>query len=76
MDREAWRAAIHGVAKSWTWLSDWIELKAKGTVDRENVVKEGFSLWTREITTYLYINNKTVMKKLDIAGESMFYLIF
>ena len=25
MDREAWRAAIHGVAKSWTQLSDWIE---------------------------------------------------
>ena len=23
MDREAWPAAIHGVAKSWTWLSDW-----------------------------------------------------
>ena len=27
MDREAWHAAIHGVAKSWTWLSDWAELK-------------------------------------------------
>ena len=26
MDREAQRAAIHGVAKSWTWLSDWTEL--------------------------------------------------
>ena len=26
MDREAWRTAIHGVAKSWTWLSDWNEL--------------------------------------------------
>ena len=26
MDREAWRAAIHGVAKSWTWLSNWTEL--------------------------------------------------
>ena len=26
MDREAWRAAIQGVAKSWTRLSDWIEL--------------------------------------------------
>jgi len=25
MDREAWHAAIHGVAKSWTWLSDWTE---------------------------------------------------
>ena len=27
MDREAWRAAVHGVAKSWTWLCDWTELK-------------------------------------------------
>ena len=26
MDREAWRAAIHGVAKSRTWLRDWTEL--------------------------------------------------
>ena len=26
MDREAWRAAIHGVPKGWTRLSDWIEL--------------------------------------------------
>ena len=25
MDREAWRAAIHGVAKSQTWVSDWTE---------------------------------------------------
>jgi len=23
MDREAWHAAVHGVTKSWTWLSDW-----------------------------------------------------
>ena len=27
MDREAWHAAIHGIAKSWTWLSNWTKLK-------------------------------------------------
>jgi len=27
MDREAWHAAVHGVPKSWTWLSNWTELK-------------------------------------------------
>ena len=29
MDREAWRAEVHGVAKSWIWLSDWTELIVK-----------------------------------------------
>ena len=26
MDKEAWHATVHWVAKSWTWLSDWTEL--------------------------------------------------
>ena len=29
MDREAWRAAVHGVTKSPTWLSNWTELMKK-----------------------------------------------
>ena len=28
MDREAWRATAHGVAKSQTWLNDWTELNS------------------------------------------------
>ena len=29
MDREAWHAVVHGVTESWTWLSDWTEVKYK-----------------------------------------------
>ena len=32
MDWEAWRAAVHGVANSWTRLSNWTELKLQETL--------------------------------------------
>ena len=32
MDREAWHAAIHGVAKSWTWLRDWTDWLTDGHI--------------------------------------------
>ena len=31
MDTEAWRAAVHGVTKSQTWLNNWTELKRSST---------------------------------------------
>ena len=31
MDKEAWRAGVHGVTNNWTWLGDWIELKSRIT---------------------------------------------
>ena len=38
MDREAWHAAIHGVAKSRTWLSDRTELKWGHKVDKDVIL--------------------------------------
>ena len=45
MDREAWRAAVHGVAKSQTRLSDWtewlyIEIKLNNLVLKTEIVKK------------------------------------
>ena len=37
MDREAWRAVIHGVAKSQTWLIDWTELKSISAITENNL---------------------------------------
>ena len=39
MDREAWRAAIHGVAKRWTRLSDWTKLNWISLVQCEKIKK-------------------------------------
>ena len=51
-DREAWRAAIHGVAKNRTWLSDWTELNWIGfKPQRTQVSLEGHSL--REPLLYI-----------------------
>ena len=43
MDREAWRAAIHGVAKSQTQLSDWTELNWNMVEGRIN--KQKYNIW-------------------------------
>ena len=53
MDREAWRAAIHGVTKSQTRLTDWTELTdALHIVETQSWVKvwmdnqKGFQMWS------------------------------
>ena len=43
MDREAWCAAVHRVAKSWTWLSNWTELNCTFQ-DQKNITEGLYSL--------------------------------
>ena len=47
-DREAWHAAVHGVTKSWTWLSDWTELNwTEGNSKKKNQWLPGFEVRER-----------------------------
>ena len=39
MDREAWHTAVHGVAKSWTRLSDWAELNCSVRIHKNDFFK-------------------------------------
>ena len=41
MDRESWCAAIHGVAKSWTWMSDWTNYASSIVSSPEFQYKKG-----------------------------------
>ena len=52
MDREAWSAAIHGVAKSRTWLSDWTELNWINLLILRNIISS-FS-WQLRFLIYIY----------------------
>ena len=40
MDREAWHAAVHGVAKSWTWLRDWTELNWRSQRENPDILQD------------------------------------
>ena len=64
MDRDAWRAAVHGVAKSQTWLSTWTELKEGCKNYWKNILKDMdtssvqfsdsvVSIWKHHIEFYL-----------------------
>ena len=64
MDREAWHAAVHGVPKSWTWLSDWTELKS------------GFSFTElRMYFTQLHVLKTPLSRLVPPTSDSLFSLL-
>ena len=48
MNREAWRATVHGVAKSRTWLSDWTELITEIKLITSFVAKDGEAVYSQQ----------------------------
>ena len=66
MDREAWRAAIHGVAKSQTRLSDWTELNLI------QVIPE----WSSGFPYFLQLGNKEFMIWATVSSRSYFCWVY
>ena len=56
MDRKAWHAAVHGVAKTWIALSNWTELilrKCRNSETKEMCVKQNPSTSSKDIDNNL-----------------------
>ena len=68
IDREAWHAAVHGVLKSRTWLSDWTEL---------NVKNEGKGVqWnSRGLKSFKYSPSKDIIFQVCWKNEVKFRII-
>ena len=65
MDREAWRAAIHGVAKSQTWLSDWTDWT--GLEEAQARIK----IAGRNFNNLRYANDTTLMAESEEELKSL-----
>ena len=65
MDREAWRAAVHGVTKSRTWLSDWTEQNSA----RKGEAKGPFVLLLKKKPLF---GLKSVPFKINVQPEPVY----
>ena len=63
MDREAWHAAVHGVAKNWTRLSGWIELNWSiyPTKRNEKTLHKTF-IWMLITALFIIVNYNLIVE--------------
>ena len=68
-DREAWRAAVHGVAKSWTRLSHWTTTN----IFKDNTVMVGTHVWHDEYLASVLCWNWKLLSCVWLLGPHELY---
>ena len=73
MNREAWCAVIHGVAKSWTRLSDWTELNWEYIMWNAGLdeAQAGIKIARRNINNLRYAEDTTLMAESEEELKSL-----
>ena len=74
MDREAWRAVVHGVTKSQRWLSDWTELNCTPYLKKKENQMGVLLYWYSAILIqiFLFVKDNMVLFKIKF---SFFFLL-
>ena len=67
MDREAWRATIHGVAKSWTQLNNWTELNWTDAQIKVRKKKLSFEYLAIKYVNEIWVNCKIIYKSYTVC---------
>ena len=62
MDREAWRAVVHGVVKNWTQLSNWTELNWVGMGRGTYIFKEKEDALRNHLSWTFYFYDGIILK--------------
>ena len=81
MDRKAWCAAVHGVAKGWAWLSDWTELSSVLHVWSWWIVlkltheRQGLYLHRRLWNTISQKKETRILKIAEVLPDILNYII-
>ena len=67
-DREAWRAAVHEVTKSWTWLSNWTVTIHQGLSSAGGAV-EGIYILIRQVSRLIWAEASQHWRTMANDGE-------
>ena len=74
MDREAWRAAVHGVSKSRTRLSDWTELDDSFIMQMNKVLKINQNILQYCMLAVIFTLNRSMVLLENVACRPVFMI--